>query len=73
VEKTTYREALDLYSSPNIIRVIKYTKEVSKTCSKYGERRRAYTVFVGRPEGKRQFGRPKRKWEDTIKVDLQEE
>jgi len=46
---------------------------VSKACSKYRERRGAYKVFVGRPEGKRQFGRPKRRCEDNIKVDLQEE
>jgi len=51
----------------------KNKKEVSKACSKYGERRGAYTVFVWRPEGKRQFGRPKRRCEDNIKVDLQEQ
>ena len=48
------------------------TKEVSKACSTYGKRKGAHTVFMVRPEGKRQFGRPQRKWEDNIKVDLQE-
>jgi hypothetical protein len=37
-----------------------------------GERRGVYRVFVGKPEGKRPLGRPRRKWEDNIKMDLQE-
>jgi len=37
-----------------------------------GERRGVYRVFVGKPEGKRPLGRPSRRWEDNIKVDLQE-
>jgi len=37
-----------------------------------GERRGANTVLVGRPEGNRPLGRPRRKWEDNIKMDLQE-
>ena len=37
-----------------------------------GERRGVYRVLVGKPEGKRQFGRPRRRWEDNIKMDLQE-
>ena len=37
-----------------------------------GERRRVYRVLVGKPEGKRPLGRPRRRWEDGIKVDLQE-
>jgi hypothetical protein len=37
-----------------------------------GERRGVYRVLVGRPEGKRPLGRPKRSWEDDIKMDLQE-
>ena len=36
-----------------------------------GDRRGAYGVLVGRPEGKRPLGRPRRKWEDNIKMDLQ--
>ena len=37
-----------------------------------GERRSVYRVLVGKPEGKRQLGRPRRRWEDNIKMDLQE-
>ena len=40
--------------------------------SKCGERRGAYVVLVGKPEGKRQLGRPKRSWDNNIKIDLQE-
>jgi len=36
-----------------------------------GERRSAYSVLVGKREGKRQLGRPRRRWEDNIKTDLQ--
>ena len=37
-----------------------------------GERRGVYTVLVGKPEEKRPLGRPRRRWEDNIKMDLQE-
>ena len=37
-----------------------------------GERRGIYRVLVGKPEGKRPLGRPRHKWEDNIKMDLQE-
>jgi hypothetical protein len=37
-----------------------------------GERRGVYTVLVGKPERKRPLGRPRRRWEDNIKMDLQE-
>jgi len=37
-----------------------------------GERRDVYRVLVGKPEGKRPLGRPRRRWEDNIKMDLQE-
>jgi hypothetical protein len=36
-----------------------------------GDKRRAYRVLVGRPEGKRPLRRPRRRWEDNIKMDLQ--
>jgi len=42
-------------------------------CSTYGERRSVYVVLVGKPEGKRPLGKPMRRWEDNIKMDLQEE
>ena len=41
-------------------------------CSTYGESRYVYRVLVGKPEGKRPLGRPRRRWEDNIKMDLQE-
>jgi hypothetical protein len=36
-----------------------------------GERRGVYRVLVGKPEGKRSFGRPRRRWEDSIRMALQ--
>ena len=41
-------------------------------CSAYGERRGVYRVLVGKPEGRRPLARPRRRWEDNIKLDLQE-
>ncbi|KAJ4446675.1 hypothetical protein ANN_13372 [Periplaneta americana] len=63
-----------LYSSSDIIRIIKprrlrWAGHVART----GESRNAYRVLVGRPEGKRPLGRPRRRWEDNIKMDLSEE
>ena len=46
--------------------------EMGGTFSAYGERRGIYRGFLGKPEGKRQLGRPRRRWEDNIKMDLQE-
>jgi len=37
-----------------------------------GERRGVYTVLMGKPEGKKPLGRPRRRWEDNIKMDVQE-
>jgi hypothetical protein len=37
-----------------------------------GEKRNAYRILVGKPEGKRQLGRPRRRWEDNIRMDLRE-
>jgi len=41
-------------------------------CSAYGGKERLYRMLVGKPEGKRPLGRPRRRWEDNIKLDLQE-
>ena len=41
-------------------------------CGAYGEDRGVHRVLVGKPEGKRPLGRPRRRWEDNIKMDLQE-
>ena len=40
--------------------------------ARMGDRRGTYRVLVGSPEGKRPFGRPRRRWKDNIKVDLQD-
>ena len=46
--------------------------EIGRTRSTYGERRGAYRVLVGKPEGRRPLGRSKCRWEDNIKMDLRE-
>jgi hypothetical protein len=65
-------ELNDLYCSSNIVRVIKWRRQMNRACSMYRERRGVYRVLVGKPEGRRPVGRPKRRWEDSIKMDLQE-
>jgi hypothetical protein len=63
----------DLYSSSNIVRVIKSRRmRLVGHVARMGERRGAYRVLVRTPEGKRPLGIPRRKWEDNIKMDLQE-
>jgi hypothetical protein len=61
VEKLHNEELNDLYSSPDIIRMIQIRKnEMGRVCSMYGERGGAYRILVGRPEGRRPFGSPSR-------------
>jgi hypothetical protein len=66
-------ELHNLYSSPNIIRVIKSRrlKWVGHVAC-MGEGNGIYRVLVGRPKSKRSLGRPRRRWEDNIKMDLRE-
>jgi hypothetical protein len=45
---------------------------MGRACSEYWERRGVYKVLMGKPEGNRAIGRPGRRWEDKIKMDLQE-
>jgi len=66
-------ELNDLYSSPNIVRVIKSRRmRWAWHVARMGEERGVYRVLVGKPEGKRPMGRPRRRWVDNIKMDLQE-
>jgi hypothetical protein len=44
---------------------------MGRACGTYGEDRGVHRVLVGKPEGKKPLGRPRRRWEDNIKMDLQ--
>jgi len=64
-------ELNDLYCSPSIFRVIKLRRmRWAGHVARMGERRGVYRVLVGKPEGKRQLGRPSRRPEDNIKTYL---
>jgi hypothetical protein len=66
-------ELNDLYSSPNVIRAIKSGRmRWAGHVARMGEKKSAYRILVGRPEGRRPLGRPRHRWEDNIKMDLQE-
>ena len=65
-------ELSDQYSLPNIVRVVKSRRIIWAGHVARMGRRGVHRVLVGKPEGKRPLGRPRRKWEDNIKMDLQE-
>jgi len=64
-------ELNDLYSSPNIVRLVKSRRmRWAGHAARMGEDRDVHRVLVGKLEGKRPLGRPRRRWEDNIKIDL---
>jgi len=66
-------ELSDRYSLPNIVQVVKSRRmRWAGHVACVGERRGVHRVLVGKPEGKRAMERPRRRWEDNIKMDLQE-
>jgi hypothetical protein len=66
-------ELNSLYSSPNIVRVIKSRRmRWAGHWLAWGRGRGVYRVLIGRPEVKRSLGRPRRRWEENIKLDLRE-
>ena len=65
-------ELNDLYCLPNIVRVIKWRRRWAGHVARMGEERGVYRVLVRKPEGRRPMGRPRRRWVDNIRTDLQE-
>jgi hypothetical protein len=66
-------ELHNLYSSPSIIKIIKWRRMMwAGHVARMGEKRNVYRLLVGKPEGKRPLGRPRRRWIDNNKMDLLE-
>jgi hypothetical protein len=64
-------ELHNLYSSPSIIRMIKSRRMIwAGHVACIGAKRNAYRILLGKPEGKKPLGRPRRRWENNIKMDL---
>ena len=61
-----------MYSSPNIISLKSRRLRCAGHTARMEQSRNAYRILVGKPEGKRSLGRPRRRWEDNIKMDLRE-
>ena len=70
--KLNNEELNDLYSSPNIVRVIKSGIRWAGLVARMGEKRGVYRVSVGKPEGKMSLGTFRRRWMDNTKMDLRE-
>ena len=66
------QELYALYCSPNIIQEIKLRMRWVRHVARMGDRRSEHSVLVGRSEGKTSLGKPRLRWEDNIKINLQE-
>jgi hypothetical protein len=72
LRKLHNEELNNLYSLPNIVRVVKSRRmRWAGHVTRMGEERGVHRMLVGKPEGKRPLGRPRRRWENNIKMDLQ--
>jgi hypothetical protein len=66
-------ELHNLYSSPNLIRMIKSRRmRWPGHVARMGEKRNTYRILVEKPEGRRLLGRPRRRWVNNIEIDLRE-
>jgi hypothetical protein len=66
-------ELHNLYSSPDIIRQVKSRRmRLAGHVARMGEERKVYKVLLGKPGGSRPLGRPRRRWEDGVRMDLRE-
>jgi hypothetical protein len=64
-------ELHNLYSSPNIIRMIKSGRmRWAGHVARMGTKRNAFGILMGKPGGKKPLGKPRRRWMDNIKMDL---
>jgi hypothetical protein len=72
-KKLHNEELRDLYSSPSLIIIMKSRRmRCAGHLARMGEKRNAYRLLVGKPEGKRPLGRPRRRWVYNIRMDLRE-
>jgi transcription termination factor 2 len=68
-----YLMTVSIANTPSIIRIIKSRRiRWAGHVARMGEKRNAYRILVGKPEGKRPLGRHRRRWEDNIRLDLRE-